>query len=182
MKDTRHAIKKAADQVGEHLNQKKGEEFNDLAQKAFKGNLSIKSLAGVSDEKESAIYGQAYLLYNTGRYKDAAEVFRVLITINSTEPKYMMGLAACFHMMKAYDSAISTYMICSFLDPQNPVSHFHLSDCYLQIGDKISARAALQSAVKRAEGKPEFKTLKERSEITLRGLPEQDGKQATKNT
>lgn len=173
MRDTRQAIKQAADQVGEHVNQNKGEEYNDLAQKAFKGNLSLKSLAGVSDEKENAIYGQAYLLYNTGRYKDAAEVFRVLITINSTEPKYMMGLAACFHMMKEYDGAISTYMICSFLDPQSPVPHFHLSDCYLQLGDKPSAKAALLTAIKRSEGKPEFKTLKERSEITLRGLPDE---------
>lgn len=170
MKNTKYAIKSAADQVGEHVKNTQAGNFNDLADKAFKGNLSIKTLAGVSDEKEEAIYGQAYLLYNTGRYKEAAEVFRVLITINSTEPKYMVGLAACFHMMKEYDAAISTYMICSFLDPKNPLPHFHLSDCYLQLKDPISAKTALKAAIEYAGDNPQYKTLKERSEITLRGL------------
>lgn len=174
MKNTRHAIKSAADQVGEHMKETRGEDYADLAAKAFKGNLSIKTLAGVSDEKEEAIYGQAYLLYNTGRYREAAEIFRVLITVNSTEPKYMVGLAACFHMLKEYDAAISTYMICTFLDPQNPLPHFHLSDCYLQLNDTLSAKVALKEAINRAGDKPQFKTLKERSEITLAGLEKEE--------
>ena len=170
MKNTKQAIRNAAEQVGEHVKDNQGTNFNDLAEKAFKGNLSIKTLAGVSDEKEEAIYGQAYLLYNTGRYREAAEVFRVLIMINSTESKYMVGLAACFHMLKEFDAAISTYMICTFLDPKNPLPNFHLSDCYLQLKDPVSAKAALLTAIERAGDNPQFKTLKERSEITVKGL------------
>ncbi|MCB1114433.1 MAG: SycD/LcrH family type III secretion system chaperone [Chlamydiia bacterium] len=179
MKQSKQAANKAAEKVGEEVKHSKGEEYLDLANKALKGNLSIKGLAGVSDEKEEAIYGQAYLLYNTGRYKEAAEIFRVLITVNSTEPKYMMGLAACFHMMKEYEAAMSSYTMCTFIDPESPVPHFHLSDCYLQLGDDISAVNSLKSAIKRCENKPEFKTLREKSEITLRGL-EKEGMQEKK--
>lgn len=179
MKNTKIAIKAAADQVGEHVKETKKEDYQGLAQNAFKGNISIKTLAGISDEKEESVYGQAYLLYNTGRYKEATEVFRVLITINATEPKYMMGLAACFHMMKDYDSAVASYMICTFLDPFSPIPHFHLSDCYIQLEDKLSAIASLEAAIKRAD-KPEFKTLKERCEITLNGLKAEQARDSDK--
>jgi type III secretion system low calcium response chaperone LcrH/SycD len=170
MKQVKQAINGASEKVGTEIKASKGEEYLDLAGKALKGNFSIKGLAGVTDEKEEAIYGQAYLLYNTGRYKEAAEIFRVLITVNSTEPKYMMGLAACLHMMKEYEAAMCSYTMCTFVDPESPVPHFHLSDCYLQLGDEISAANSLKAAIKRSGDKPEYKTLKEKSEITLRGL------------
>ena len=174
MKESKQATNKAADKVGEEVKHSKGDEYLDLANKALSGNLSVKGLAGVTDEKEEAIYGQAYLLYNTGRYKEAAEIFRVLITVNSTEPKYMMGLAACFHMMKEYEAAMSAYTMCTFIDPLSPVPHFHLSDCYLQMGDDISAANSLKSTIKRCEDNPEYKTLKEKSEITLKGLQKEN--------
>lgn len=170
MKNIKQDVRKAADQVGEELMKETSGAFQELTKKSAKDGLSIKVLSGVSDEKEEAVYGQAYLLYNAGRYKDAIEIFRVLIMLNSTEPKYMMGLAACFHLMKAYDAAISSYTLVSFLDPENPIPYFHTSDCALQLGDKMGAMVALQMAIKRAENKPEFKTLKERAEITLNGI------------
>lgn len=170
MEHTKQTIQSAAENVGQHLKESTAEDYIDLAQKAFHGNISLKTLACISDEKEEAIYGQAYLLYNTGRYREAADIFRVLITLNSTEPKYMVGLAACFHMLKEYEAAISTYTICSFLDPQNPVPHFHLSDCFIELKDPLSAKAALLEAIQKAGDQPQFKTLKERSEIMLRGL------------
>lgn len=170
MKNAKQAIKEASDQLGDHLKSEKNNQMKVLSDKALKNGISIKLLAGISDEKEESIYSQAYLLYNTGRYRDAIEIFRVLIMLNSTEPKYMMGLAACFHMLKAYESAISTYTLVSFLDPDNPVPFFHSSDCALQMNDKLAAIVSLQMAINKAENKPEFKTLKERAEITLQGL------------
>jgi len=170
MKNVKQDVRKATDQVGEELMKETVGAMSQLTQKSAKGGLNLKILSGVSDEKEEAVYSQAYLLYNSGRYKDAIEIFRVLIMLNSTEPKYMMGLAACFHLMKAYDAAISSYTLVSFLDPENPIPYFHTSDCALQLGDKMGAMVALQMAIKRAENKPEFKTLKERAEITLNGL------------
>lgn len=170
MKDERQAIKEAADKLGEHLKSEKGNQLKALTDKTLKNGISIKLLSGITDEKEESIYGQAYLLYNTGRYRDAIEIFRVLIMLNSTEPKYMMGLAACFHMLKGYENAISTYTLVSFLDPENPVPYFHASDCAIQMNDKLAACVSLQMAINKAENKPEFKTLKERAEITLEGL------------
>jgi type III secretion system low calcium response chaperone LcrH/SycD len=89
---------------------------------------------------------------------------------NAQEPKYMMGLAACFHMQKNYNAAAQLYMIVSTLDPKSPIPYFHASDCHIQLEDPVTASIMLQMAIKHAEGKPEFKVLKERCEITLSGL------------
>lgn len=167
MKHGKQTIKKAVQETGEFIFKQDGPSFSELTGKSVKSCSSVKDILGVSDESAEGIYGQAYLLYNTGRYRDAGEVFRLLIMLNSTEPKYLIGLAACYHMMKEYQSAGSTYNLASIIDPDNPVPFFHASDCYLQLGDKASAASMLEMAVKRAEGKPQYATLKKRSEITL---------------
>lgn len=170
MKHSKHGIKKAIQQTGENIHRTHGEDFNKITNKAIKNSGLIKDIIGLSDESAESIYSQAYLLYNTGKYNDAAELFRLLIMLNATEPKYIMGLAACFHMMKEYDGAASAYSLVSIVDAENPIPYFHSSDCYIQLGDRASAIVALEMAVKRAGDKPEFAMLKERAQITLQAL------------
>lgn len=167
MKHAKQAIKKAVRETAEFIGTTDGPSFSELTGKSVKSCSSVKDILGVTDESAEGIYGQAYLLYNTGRYRDAGEVFRLLIALNSTEPKYLIGLAACYHMMKEYQSAGSTYNLASIIDPENPIPFFHASDCYLQLGDKASAASMLEMAVKRAVNKPQYATLKQRAEITL---------------
>lgn len=158
MKHARQDIKIAAQKTG------------NFTKSGTKKLTSIKDVLDVSDETTEAIYGQGYLLYNTGRYNDASQIFKLLLTMNTTEAKYTMGLAACFHMLKEYQSAASTYMLVSSIDPLTPIPYFHASDCYIQIGDKASAALMLEMALKRSGDKKEFATLKQRAEITLAGL------------
>lgn len=167
MKHAKQGIKKAIKETGEFIKNKEGKTFQELTGKSVQSCSAIKDVLGITDESAEGIYGQAYLLYNTGRYRDAAEVFRLLIMLNSTEPKYLIGLAACHHMQKDYQAAGSTYNLASIIDPDNPIPFFHASDCYLQLGDKASAAAMLEMAVTRAKGKPQYATLKQRAEITL---------------
>lgn len=170
MKPSKENVKKAIQKTGENLQKTTTEGFNQVTNKALKNSGLIKDIIGLSDESAESIYSQAYLLYNTGKYKDAAELFRLLIMLNATEPKYTMGLAACFHMMKEYEGAASAYSLVSIVDAENPIPYFHASDCYIQMGDRGSAIVALEMAVKRAGEKPEFTMLKERALITLQAL------------
>lgn len=170
MKHGKQAIKKGIQEAGEFISKKEGPMFSDLAQRSISGKEAVQAALGMSDESAEGIYGQAYLLYNTGRYRDAGEVFRLLIMLNPTEPKFLIGLAACYHMMKEYQSAGSTYNLASVVDPDNPIPFFHASDCYLQLGDKVSAASMLEMALKRSDGKPQYTTLKQRAEITLNTL------------
>ena len=170
MKHAKQGMKKAIKETGDFVKNLGGPGFSDMTEKSAKECKAVKDMLGISDESAEGIYGQAYLLYNTGRYKDAGEIFRLLIMMNSTESKYLIGLAACYHMMKEYQSAGSTYNLASIVDPENPIPFFHASDCYLQLGDKVSAASMLEMAVKRSGAKPQFATLKQRAEITLNSI------------
>lgn len=170
MKSEETEIRKGAEKVVEGVKEKTGQDFEQLAKQVMEKGRLPKDAWGYSDAMVEGIYGQAYRLYNTGKYKDAIQLFRVLIMFNSTEPKYVMGMAACFHMMKAYKQAAQTYALCAVLDPETPIPYFHASDCHLAENDKISAIVALKMAIERAGEKPEFATLKDRAELTMNKL------------
>jgi len=172
MKGDVQRVKRAAESVGQKIGERGGEKVSEMVRAgATQGGLP-KDLLGINDGMIETIYGQAYRLYNTGKYKDASQMFRLLIMLNPTESKYSMGLAACFHMLKEYASAIELYTICGTLDPENPVPHFHASDCYLQMDNPISALVSLEMAVKRAGEKPQFSTLRDRALLTISSVKE----------
>lgn len=170
MKGEQQQIRKAAEQVGTGVKAESAESVKAAMEKATRKGTSPKDALGLTDAMVEGVYGQAYRLYNTGKYKEAIKIFRLLIMINSTEPKYAMGLAACFHMVKDYKVAADAYSIVGVLDPESPISFYHASDCYQQMGDSISALVALEMAIKRANEKPEFKTLKDRAMLTVESL------------
>jgi type III secretion system low calcium response chaperone LcrH/SycD len=174
MKGERHEIEKATEALASKnaTTASTPSLIEGLADKLMGKGGAPKEAFGLSDQAIEGIYGQAYRLYNTGKYKDASQLFRLLITLNPTEPKYTLGLAACFHMMKEYSTAAEVYTIGGVLDPQSPIPHYHASDCYLQMDDKISAIIALEMAVKRAGERAEFQQLKDRALLTIKSLKE----------
>lgn len=166
----KEGAKKAMEQLGEDLGNEHGKDFEHLSQQVLAQQAIPKKIVGMSDAMVEGLYSQAYRLYNTGKYKDATQLFRLLIMMDSTEPKFVMGMAACFHMMKEYTNAVSMYALCGVIDPENPVPHYHSSDCYIQMKDNISAIISLEMAIKRAGDKPEFKALADKALITIESL------------
>lgn len=146
---------------------------NDWANKMLKQGLSPKDAMGVSSQLLEGIYAQAYRLYNTGKYVEASHLFRMLILMDPTEAKYVLGLAACFHMLKEYKNAIQTYTMCSILDPTTPIPHYHSSDCFIQMKDYLSAIVCLEMAIKYAGEQPEYAKMKERAQLSLDSIKQQ---------
>ncbi len=179
MKGEQHQVKKAVEEIGATVGKEKAQELQNVAAKVVQQGMMPKDMMGLSDAMVEGIYGQAYRLYNTGKYRDASQLFRLLIMLNSTEPKYAMGLAACFHMLKEYKNAVSTYAICGVIDPENPIPHYHASDCYIHLEDPASALIALQMAVQRAGEKLEYQTLKDRAKMTIESLKKDLAKEPT---
>jgi len=149
--------------------------FGELTKKVYLQGMSPKDAMGVSNSVLESIYAQAYRLYNTGKYVEATHLFRMLVMMNAMEPKYILGLAACFHMLKEYDNAIQTYTMCSAIDPTSPVPHYHSSDCFIQMKDYLSAMICLELTIKRAADKPEYAKIKERAQLSLDSLKHQLG-------
>lgn len=158
---------------GEKQEEKFEQAFGEVADKMWKQGMSPKEAMGVSNSYLENVYAQAYRLYNTGKYTEAAHLFRILIMFNAMEPKYMLGLAACFHMLKEYENAIQTYTMCSLLDAQSPIPHYHASDCFIQAKEYLSAMLSLELAIERAGSKVEYAKLKERALLSLESLRKQ---------
>ena len=170
---TKGQMKKAALSSGEKQEEKLDKALGDLGNKMLKQGMLPKDALGVSESYLENVYAQAYRLYNTGKYGEAIHLFRILIMLNAMEPKYMLGLAACFHMLKEYTNAIQTYTMCTALDSQSPIPHYHTSDCYIQMKDYLSAMICLELAIDRAGDKPEYSKMKERAQLSLESLKNQ---------
>lgn len=178
MKSDQNQAKKAVEKVGEES--KNSEAFQGAAKNILQKAALPKDLLGLSDQMVEGIYGQAYRLYQTGRYNDASQLFRLLIMINSTDSKFTLGLGACMHMLKDFKAAAGVYSLCAVIDPDNPLPHYHASDCFLQMNDKPSALISLELAVKRAGEKPEYQKLKDRAQMTIDNLKNEIEKRAAR--
>lgn len=165
MKHNRHSKEKGAQAEEKFL--------ADGVEKIWKQGMSPKEAMGVSNSYLEGVYAQAYRLYNTGKYAEAVHLFRMLVMLNAMEPKYMMGLAACFHMLKDFSNAIQNYTIASVLDPGNPIPHYHCSDCSIQMKEYLSAMLYLELTLERCGEKPEFAKMKERAQLSLESLKKQ---------
>lgn len=152
--------------------------FGEMADKMWKQGMSPKEAMGINNSYLENIYAQAYRLYNTGKYVEAAHLFRLLVMFHAMEPKYMIGLAACFHMLKEYANAIQTYTMCSALDPDNPIPPYHSSDCFIQTKEYLSAMLCLELVIERCGNKKEYAKMKERAQLSLESLKQQ-GKSTT---
>jgi type III secretion system low calcium response chaperone LcrH/SycD len=168
-----HMKKEEASDKGKKAEENLDKAFGELGNKMLKQGVLPKDALGVSNSYLENVYAQAYRLYNTGKYAEAIHLFRILIMLNAMEPKYMLGLAACFHMLKEYNNAIQTYTMCSALDPQTPIPHYHTSDCFIQMKDYLSAMVCLELTIDRAKDKPEYAKMKERAQMSLKSLKQQ---------
>ncbi len=169
-KGAKTQMKKAALDIAQENAEELGGQLSQVIDKVLKGGMLVKDAMGLNETVVEGIYAQAYRLYNTGKYIEASHLFRMLIAINPTEAKYTLGLAACFHMLKEYRNAVQAYTICGLIDPENPVPHYHASDCYIQLKDILSAIVALEITIKRSGEKKEYTTIKDRARMTLEGL------------
>ena len=170
MKGEQQQINTAGNKLGSEAKTTQTNNMQETLKKISTKGISAKQAMGLTDEMVEGIYGQAYRLFNNGKYNDADQLFRLLLMINPTEGKYTMGLAACLHMQKDYKAAADVYAIVGIIDPQNPVPFYHAADCFMQLHDAMSAIIALEMAITRAGEKPEYRILKDRAALTLASL------------
>ncbi|GAB4233683.1 MAG: SycD/LcrH family type III secretion system chaperone SicA [Chlamydiales bacterium] len=169
MENPQEALKQAIEQLpieGKDSDKIK-ESLESLASKIFEKGMTPREAMGMSKEMVEGLYGFGYRLYNTGKYPQASQLFRLLILIDPTEPRYTLGLAACFHMQKDYENAAAAYMLCSLISPNDPMLFYHASDCYMQMNKPHLAVEALENALKKMKGREEFTALRDRASLTL---------------
>lgn len=173
MENVQELIKTTIESVAQGKSEEAKKALYDVSLEVFEKGKIPQEAMGLSGEMVEVIYSHAYRLYNTGRYNEAGQLFRLLIVLNPSESKYTLGLAACQHMMKEYRNAATTYALCSMIDPDSPIPFYHASDCYVKLNDKDSAIAALEVTVARSEGNPKYDQLRDRALLNIEALKQE---------
>ena len=141
-----------------------------LAGKIVQEGMLPRDALGLTDEMVEGLYGQAYRLFNNGKYEEAAMLFRLLIMLDFSESKYHFGLASSVHMKGDYSMAAQLYLLAAISDRGNPTPYYHASDCFLNVDDKGAAYGALIKAIEDASDKPEYQMLKDRCQMSVEAL------------
>lgn len=131
-----------------------------------------KEALGVTPEAEETLYKFGYELFNSGKYWQAFGCFGFLRSLQPDSYRYVFGVAAACQYMEKNVEAAGNYLICTHLDPLNPVPHFHLYDCFLKLNYPESALHALTMCIELAALNPHYAPLKQKAELELPGLKE----------
>lgn len=164
-------IDEAVEKQGNDISDKDKKKLREVLIQVFEKGTSLKEAVGCSDALIETMYNQGYQFYKIGKYADAVKIFMMLHLLNGKDPRFSMGVAACHHMQKDYVKAIGYYLANAILDSTTPFSLYHACDCFLQLGDKVSAYVMLKVMQDRLkENRQDYMAIKERSEIMMASL------------
>ena len=95
-------------------------------------------------------YADAFAQYESGRFEDAIEAFRLLCFQYPLEGKYWFGLAASLQEGKQYNDALQAWAVASVIKQTDPYPHFHAAECYFSLQNLDEALMALDAASEHA--------------------------------
>jgi type III secretion system low calcium response chaperone LcrH/SycD len=127
-----------------------------------------------SDEAMAKFYQAAYRLFEHKRYTDAANAFLFLVTLNTHNHDYWLGLGMATQMTGDYESAIDAYEMAAATDISSPVPYFYLAKCLFAMHDRTSALQALDLALDCAGDNEEYAELRKQA-IAAKALLEKHG-------
>lgn len=163
-------VKQALNEMGGGQPEEIKQAVEKLTTDIYEKGMLPKDAIGLSDGMIEGMYSFGYRLYNTGKYDKAVQLFRLLVMLDPTQEKFSLGLAACFHMMKNYHNASTTYLLCGIINNEDPLPHFHASDCYVEMQQPDLAIASLEICLERCGNRPEYAALKNRASIAIDNL------------
>ncbi len=171
-------LKEVIESKASDLNEEQKKKLLEVGTKLFEEGVMPKEAMGLSDQTVEAMYAHGYRLYQAAKYGAAGHIFRMLTTLDPTEPKYYLGMGACLHRMKEYEPAVFMYELCGEMNKQDPMPLYYASDCRFNLGHDEIAIDELEQVIKRSEGKPEFARVADRAKMTLKSKKENKPKEA----
>lgn len=131
---------------------------------------TLQEALGVPDKLLEEIYFLARAYYNQGKYKESLSLFEFLMNTSPNHYKFVLGVAASHHQLKAYNDAAFGFFLAYSLDIENPAPAYYAADSFLQLGNFEAANDFLSLAVEAASEKEEFTSLKERCLLIQKSL------------
>lgn len=149
-----------------HLSKEAKEKLKnkELLQKELAEGKTAQEIMGFSNATMAKFYRAAYLLFEHEKYKDAANAFLFLATLNPHNHEYWLGLGMATQLCHDYESAIDAYELAALHEISSPVPYFYLAKCLFAVHDRENALQALDLAIETADGIEEYAELKQQAE------------------
>ena len=141
------------DRIKPEMNPKQRAKFKGVIEKIFKDGQIPHEAMGLGNEMLENLYAYGNNLFSSGNYKKAHQLYMGLCYLKPTDWRFLFALAAAYHKMNDYSSAIVGYVYCANLDRENPQPMFYLYDCFMQKLNFNAALEALIEAIKRCGDK-----------------------------
>jgi type III secretion system low calcium response chaperone LcrH/SycD len=131
---------------------------NNLKKELGEGKTA-QEILGFSMQTMAKFYRAASHLFELKRYGDAANAFLFLVSLNSANPDYWIGLGMSTQLSGNFDDAIDAYEMAAICEVNNPVPYFCLAKCFFAIHDRDSALQALDMTIEYASDKDEYSPI-----------------------
>lgn len=118
---------------------------------------------GFSMQTMGKFYQAANHLFENRHYKNAADAFLFLVTLNAYNHDYWLGLGMSMQMCGDFDFAVDAYEMAAICEIENPVPYFYLAKCLFAIHDRSAALQAIELAIEYSGDIPEFSELKKQA-------------------
>ncbi|MBA3237643.1 MAG: tetratricopeptide repeat protein [Parachlamydiaceae bacterium] len=105
------------------------------------------------------LYARGYFFYESGKYLEATDFFKVLTQMSAQNPVYWIGLGACLQMQKKYNEALLAYTTALIHDTTDPTTFFHAANCCFALNHVAEGLVAVETAENIAREKPEYKGM-----------------------
>lgn len=155
-----------------HLSKEAKEKLKNkaLLKKELESGKTAQEIIGFSHLTMAKFYRAAYYLFEHKRYKDAANAFLFLATLNPHNHEYWLGLGMAIQMCHDYEAAIDAYELAALNEVSSPVPYFYLAKCLFAIHDRENALQALNLAIESADEIGEYQEIKVQAEEAKRLL------------
>lgn len=131
----------------------------------FENGGTWQELFQFDDNVMEAQYKVGYDLYEAKNYKDAADVFSYLITLNPYKYTYWMGMAGSRQGLNQFGEAIFGYSMAEAIDPAQPLPLLQMAECFEALGEKALAKENALKAITVAGANPQFRGVERAAEF-----------------
>ncbi len=121
-----------------------GKTWDEIEAGIAKGK-TLKEICEVSDERMEALFSEGQDKFEQNYFEDAKNIFASLCLYDQMNPQYWCYLARCCENEDEYKQALTAYQLMTVVTRGiEPLPYLGMGYCSLCLGDKESAREALE--------------------------------------
>jgi type III secretion system low calcium response chaperone LcrH/SycD len=121
----------------------------------------------ISEENFHMIFKCGCDFYKKGRYKDASDIFLLLVVINPRLVEPWLSLGYCEQNQKNYADAIKAYEMAVYLDKSLLVPYYYLAECALELNNYDDAAFYADRVIKKSYNIEGYESIHDKAKKML---------------